>query len=287
MKIFKNIIFAILLLFMTTNLFAKAAGYIVWVDSLRLREAPSGDSKVITSLKKYDELTALGENKIDDYEAVLSDIKFLGGWIKVKTKQNLTGWAYKPALSNIIIDNGLKFYVIKSDLFVIQEKSEIVLKKISFKAEKNAIFNDIAVYTTGNVKIIGVRLGDSLANAQPQFDNVYNHYAAYHIKRNEFSPQISGYPHFCGFSKSGDYAMFDGFANDTPTLIYSATHLRPVHEFTPLKKGEWENDSVKYEEVAGKKYPGLPDLSKNKVYVKSCIWDNLSVNIIKVYEKSE
>jgi len=287
MKIFKKVIFALLLLFMTTNLFAKEAGYVVWVDGLRLREAPSADSKVVTSLKKYDELTALGETQFADYEAVLSDIKFYGGWIKVKTKQNLAGWAYKPALSNIVTDNGLKFYVIKNDLFVIQEKTEVVLKKISIKAEKNAIFNNIAVYPTGSAKVIGVRQGDNLANVQPPFADTYDYYIVYHVKRNEFSQQISGYPHFCGFSESGDYAMFDRLGNDTPTLIYSVTHLRPVHEFTPLKKEDWENDSIKYDEVAGKKYPGLPDLSKNKVYVKSCIWDNMNINIIKVYETSE
>ena len=287
MGIFKKIIFVFLLLFMTTNLFAKAAEYVVWVDGLRLREAPSGDSKVVTSLKKYDEVTAVGEIRYDDYEAVLSDTKFFGGWIKVKTKQNHVGWAYKPALSNIVIINGLKFYIIKSDLFIIQEKTEIVLKKNPIKAKKNAIFNDIAVYSSGNAIVIGVRQKNDMDSVPPPLDGIYDHYIVYHTKRNVFSQQISDYPRFCGFSKSGDYAMFDRGPHDTPALIYSVANLRQVHEFTPLEGASWKNNSVEYEEAAGSKYPGLPDLSRGKIYVKSCIWDNMNVNVIKVYEKSQ
>ena len=240
MKNFNKIIFTFLLLFIAADLFAKAENYVVWVDGLRLREAPSADAKVIASLKKYDELTSTGESKDDDYKAVLSDIEFTGGWIKVKTKQNLAGWLYEPALSGMIIENGLKFYVVKTDLFVIQEKSGIVLKKIPIKAGKNAAFNHITVSSTDRVKVIGVS-----QRFKPNFT-----YIVYNVKKNEVSKQIN-YQNFCSFSKSGDYAMFDGGANDTPTLIYSLVQLRPVHEFTPLKKDEWEGDSVKYDEVNG------------------------------------
>ncbi|MCL1911178.1 MAG: SH3 domain-containing protein [Leptospirales bacterium] len=276
MKNFNKIVFTLLLLLIAPDLFAKVENYIVWVDGLRLREAPSADAKVVASLKKYDELTSTGESKDDNYKAVLSDIEFTGGWIKVKTKQNLAGWLYEPALSGMIIKNGLKFYAVKTDLFVIQEKSGIVLKKIPIKAEKNVAFNQITISSTDRVNVIGVS-----QRFKPNFT-----YIVYNVKKNEASKQIN-YQNFCGFSKSDDYAMFDGGANDTPTLIYSLVNARSVHEFTPIKKEEWEGDSVKYDEAAGRQYAGRPDLPKGRVYVKSCVWNKLSVDVVEVYEKPE
>jgi hypothetical protein len=262
----KKIIFAIFFLFISANLFAEATAYVVWVDGLRVRESASPDSKVAASLKKYDEVTDLDECTDDTYTAKLAGEEFTGGWRKIKTKQNITGWCFEPALSNIFFTGNLKIYVVKNELFIIQKETDIVLNKTPLKDKRTS--NKVEVLRNSDLLIIGAGWATAINRI---YDIPYYVYILYNMEMNKFIGQITGYGSFAGRSGSKKYIMFDDMATGR-TMIYDVSEQKTAYEFSRHSCEDWKGDTVKYTELIGPNYEGLPTLEGGRSYIRECVW---------------
>lgn len=78
----------------------------VWVDKLRMREAPNTKSKIIKELSAADPLVFLNEKSDFTQKITLRGTLFDEPWLKVKTRDDKIGWVY---------GGGVKFYAPKVD----------------------------------------------------------------------------------------------------------------------------------------------------------------------------
>lgn len=78
----------------------------VWVDKLRMREAPNTKSKVLKELSAADPLKFLNEKTDFTQKITLRGTLFDEPWLKVETRDKQIGWVY---------GGGVKFYAPKVD----------------------------------------------------------------------------------------------------------------------------------------------------------------------------
>ncbi len=280
MKIHLLIIIAIIFIFSCKNespqnFQMEKTDYLSWVNNLRIRQKPSLTSKVIGMLKKGEEVIIINDDenkKMDKFEKYL-EVKLSGEnvrshWIKIKTTNNIIGWVFKGALSNISYINNYKIYSIEDTIYIssLSEKKIILKDKISTKIKNYQYYKFISNITVkdANPYIIII--------PSPWIDPVNFYIGIFDTSSNTWNGKIYGYNHYIGLSPSKKYILVDNGTGATwrSTMIYSFKEKKSIYKFSPNFSTKWNaDDSLNFKM---KLFNSIRNLDYTNAKVQNVTW---------------
>ncbi len=195
----------------------------VWVDKLRMRESPTTKSKVIKELSAADPLTYLNEKSDFTQKITLRGTLFDEPWLKVKTKDDKTGWVY---------GGGVKFYAPKVDqaptpydkCFEFLKKGRTAKAESCFMSEQLTQMNKNEKMVVKDAEMLKLRLlsgNYKILQNKTDFegDFIKYDYYYYYPKMSSFvvrATRAEGYTYLLINDKSGREKAIWGFPKIAP-----------------------------------------------------------------------